>query len=138
MATACAMKSSAAKVKTAKGKTWEHPVGSGIRISELASPLRLDPRLCTMHGLCMATKTISVELDAYQLLKRAKQTPSESFSQVVRRVFSDRGAEEDASELVASLFHDFGGQGLMSESASKALRTKQSKPARSPRPRRAV
>ena len=99
---------------------------------------RLDPRLCSVHGLCMATKTISVELDAYQLLKRAKQKPSESFSQVVRRVFSERGEEEDASELVASLFADFGGRGLMSDAESKALRAKQNKPVRSLRPRRAV
>lgn len=33
---------------------------------------------------CMATKTISLELDAYEKLKRAKRG-SESFSQVVRR-----------------------------------------------------
>jgi len=34
---------------------------------------------------CMATKTISLELDAYQKLKRAKREPRESFSAVVRR-----------------------------------------------------
>ena len=33
----------------------------------------------------MATKTISLELDAYEKLRRARQTPSESFSSVVRR-----------------------------------------------------
>ena len=33
----------------------------------------------------MATKTISLELDAYEKLKRAKRRPRESFSSVVRR-----------------------------------------------------
>lgn len=33
---------------------------------------------------CMATKTISLELDAYELLRRAKRE-GESFSAVVRR-----------------------------------------------------
>jgi predicted CopG family antitoxin len=45
-----------------------------------------------MHGLCtMSTKTISLETDAYQLLKREKQ-PRESFSQAVRRIVRERPA----------------------------------------------
>jgi hypothetical protein len=38
-----------------------------------------------MHDLCMSTKTISLEVDAYEKLRRAKRTPTESFSSVVRR-----------------------------------------------------
>jgi len=38
-----------------------------------------------MHGLCMATKTISLEIDAYEKL-RALKLPGESFSAVVRRL----------------------------------------------------
>lgn len=38
-----------------------------------------------MHILCMPTKTISLELDAYEKLKRAKKSSGESFSSVVRR-----------------------------------------------------
>jgi putative antitoxin of VapBC-like toxin-antitoxin system len=38
----------------------------------------------------MPTKTISLELDAYDLLKNEKRDERESFSQVVRRVFSER------------------------------------------------
>ena len=41
---------------------------------------------------CMATKTISLELDAYEKLKRAKRG-SESFSEVVRRARFDAGID---------------------------------------------
>ena len=38
-----------------------------------------------MHDKCMAVKTISLELDAYDKLRRAKRGPRDSFSSVVRR-----------------------------------------------------
>lgn len=38
-----------------------------------------------MHDTCMATKTISLELDAYERLRRARRGARESFSSVVRR-----------------------------------------------------
>lgn len=38
-----------------------------------------------MHNVCMATKTISVKVEAYERLKRAKTYSSESFSEVVMR-----------------------------------------------------
>lgn len=38
----------------------------------------------------MATKTISIEIDAYDLLVRKKRDPKESFSRVIRRVLSER------------------------------------------------
>lgn len=38
-----------------------------------------------MHDTCMATKTITLELDAYDKLRRAKRSSRESFSSVVRR-----------------------------------------------------
>jgi hypothetical protein len=48
----------------------------------------------------MATKTISLELDAYEKLRRAKRSPRESFSSVVRRaVFPD--AAYTAADLLA-------------------------------------
>jgi Putative antitoxin len=50
----------------------------------------LDGLTQAMHGLCMAT--ISIEIDAYELLKREKRSERESFSQVVRRLASERPA----------------------------------------------
>lgn len=38
-----------------------------------------------MHNLCMATKTISLKLEAYERLKAAKLDENESFSDVVLR-----------------------------------------------------
>ena len=38
-----------------------------------------------MHNACMATKTISLRMDAYEKLRRARLHPEESFSQVVLR-----------------------------------------------------
>ena len=52
----------------------------------------IDNDLCIMHDLCMATKTISIEVDVYNTLNREKG-PRESFSQVIRRVMSERPAE---------------------------------------------
>lgn len=45
-----------------------------------------------MHDLCMATKTISLRLDAYERLRRARIRPDESFTDVVLRAqWADRG-----------------------------------------------
>ena len=38
-----------------------------------------------MHGACMATKTISIDLSAYERLSRARVHESESFSKVIKR-----------------------------------------------------
>lgn len=56
-----------------------------------------------MHDACMATKTISLELDAYDRLKRAKRSPRESFSEVVRRARWDDLEPATGTELMARL-----------------------------------
>lgn len=38
-----------------------------------------------MHNACMATKTISLRLEAYERLRAARRYPDESFSQVILR-----------------------------------------------------
>lgn len=39
----------------------------------------------------MATKTISIEIDVYEQLRALKTSPSESFSQVLRRQLASAG-----------------------------------------------
>lgn len=38
-----------------------------------------------MHIACMATKTISITVDAWNRLRQARRRPGESFSQVILR-----------------------------------------------------
>ena len=38
-----------------------------------------------MHDACMSTKTISLKLEAYERLRRARRYPGESFSEVILR-----------------------------------------------------
>lgn len=38
-----------------------------------------------MQSLCIATKTISLRIEAYEKLRRARRFPGESFSEVVLR-----------------------------------------------------
>lgn len=43
-----------------------------------------------MHGACMATKTISIDLSAYEKLSRARMHERESFSKVIKRALWPR------------------------------------------------
>ena len=53
-----------------------------------------------MHDACMSTKTISVKIEAYERLRRARRSPEESFSQVIMRAtWAERAIS--ASELLA-------------------------------------
>jgi len=56
-----------------------------------------------MYDSCMSTKTITLELDAYEKLKRAKRG-RESFSSVVRRARFDEG--ESAENTGASILRE--------------------------------
>jgi len=45
-----------------------------------------------MHNACMATKTISLKVEAWERLRQARRTPEESFSDVVLRAeWPDQG-----------------------------------------------
>jgi hypothetical protein len=71
-----------------------------------------------MHDRRMPTKTISLELDAYEWLKRAKKNEGESFSQVVRRLAQERPVMT-AGELEEAMA-PFIGQGAGTKRAQRA------------------
>lgn len=67
------------------------------------------PNTRFVYGLCMATKTISIETDAYELLAREKKDRTESFSRVIRRLFAERPALT-AGDLL-EVMQEFKGKG---------------------------
>lgn len=55
-----------------------------------------------MYTQIMATKTISVDLEAYERLRQARLTPDESFSRVIKRArWRDEG--KTAAGLLSAL-----------------------------------
>lgn len=86
----------------------------------------------------MKLKTVSVDPEAFRLLRREKR-PRESYGDVVRRVFADRAvAEYDPSDQIDALFAEYGGKGICTEEGRARLRARRKAPPRSPRLARAV
>ena len=81
-----------------------------------------------MYYSCMATKTITLELDAYEKLKNAKQSPRESFSSVIRRAtFPD--TPSSAAALLKILKKKMAeGTSPLNEEALNILNAAQQKP----------
>lgn len=91
-----------AKLKRTYAELALENAKSGRRVETEVTESSLDRHAWTVHDLCMATKTISIEIDAYELLVREKRDPKESFSRVIRRVLSERPART-AGDLLAAM-----------------------------------
>jgi len=76
-----------------------------------------------MHGLCMATKTISIELDAYEKLAAAKTGSRDSFSKVIRRTHFELPTPTGSEllEHLDKLFTHLPDDGISLEDALAAL-----------------
>jgi len=86
----------------------------------------------------MKLKTVSVDVEAFRLLRREKGA-RESYGDVVRRVFAERTeASYDPSEHLDRLFAEFGGKGVLTTAGRARLRARKGNPPRSRRPARVV
>jgi hypothetical protein len=92
----------------ARTTTAEHVPGDGPKANSRQGgadhqPSRLQTQLdrfihACIHA-CMATKTISVDLAAYEMLRKARLRPDESFSQVIKRARWDESPSTGATLL---------------------------------------
>jgi predicted CopG family antitoxin len=45
-----------------------------------------------MYGACMATKTISIDMEAFKILRRERKGPRDSYSRVIQRLYAAQPA----------------------------------------------
>ena len=64
---------------------WTYGASPGVGLERPGNRYELPVVHGLCSNLCMSTKTISVRLEAYERLARARKTPSESFSDVIMR-----------------------------------------------------
>ena len=64
-----------------------------------AEDVPVDTRIQSMHDKCMAVKTITIDLEAYELLRRRKRG-GESFSRVIKEYF---GAPRKGRDLLVAI-----------------------------------
>ena len=105
-----------------KAKLWELRIQPGKpRLALLNQPV--DKHAISMHGLCMPTKTISIELDAYEKLAAAKTGPRDSFSKVIRRTRFEKPTPtgSDLLDQLDKLFADLPEDNLSLEEALDTL-----------------
>ena len=81
----------------------------------------------------MATKTITLELDAYEKLRRAKKSERESFSEVVRRARFDEGVSTGSAilEFLAELRERHPASFLSDDTLDRIDERARTRPARS-------
>jgi predicted CopG family antitoxin len=97
------------RVTVAEGDFFDPPSGAGYesirepadrghpaRASQLTGGGR------SMHDKCMAVKTITIDLEAYEALSRHKRK-GDSFSRVIKEHFGRRRTGRDLGALIASL-----------------------------------
>lgn len=72
----------------------------------------------------MKLKAVSMDADAFRLLREAKG-PRESYSDVLRRVLTSRAEENyDPSDELGALFAQYGGKGVLTEVGRARLRAR--------------
>jgi predicted CopG family antitoxin len=94
----------------------------------LISDRRFDGRDAYVHDACMAVKTITIDLEAYDALSRRKRA-GQSFSQVIKEHFRGGGTGGDLLRLIRQ-------HGLREETLHAVARHVQARrrhPARAPR-----